>query len=182
MLVLSIVLPFTCTQAIAPDRVRHWQGMRRLRHKLRHKRCAGSQPAVRTERNVFHEERPLPGSLFLHSMGLLRLTASSSPQECRSRRTNAGPSTPFAAENAANSAQDVRINATRMTYSGNYTKPRFVVLKLPMAGSTVGNSAAVTPNHCASVAAYCELAVLGTQRPFEPESSGPPSASVGYVP
>ncbi len=60
-----------------------------------------------------------------------------------------------------------------------YTNPRLVVLKLLMAGSTVGKSAALTPNHCARVAAYCELAVLGTQRPFEPESSGPPSAKGG---
>ena len=54
-----------------------------------------------------------------------------------------------------------------------YTKPRLLLLKLPMDGSTVGRSAALTPNHCASVAAYCELAVEGTQRPLEPESSGP---------
>jgi len=60
-----------------------------------------------------------------------------------------------------------------------YTKPRLLLLKLPIDGSTVDKLAEETPNHWASVAAYCELAVEGTHRPLEPESSGPASANVG---
>src|ERR1700722_13190114 len=56
------------------------------------------------------------------------------------------------------------------------------VEKEPMLGKMVGIWALETPNHCANVAAYCAVAVVGTQRPLEPESSGPPSASVGKVP
>jgi hypothetical protein len=51
-----------------------------------------------------------------------------------------------------------------------------------MFGKIVGICAALTPNHDASVAAYCTLPVDGTHRPFVPESSGPFSASVGNVP
>jgi hypothetical protein len=65
------------------------------------------------------------------------------------------------------------------THTFLYTKPRLLLLKLPMEGRIVGRSAAATPNHWARVAAYCELAVEGTQRPLEPESSGPARARVG---
>ena len=51
-----------------------------------------------------------------------------------------------------------------------------------MLGNMVGSCAVLTPNHWARVDAYWMLAVEGTQRPFEPESSGPPSARVGNVP
>src|SRR5271155_5781995 len=51
-----------------------------------------------------------------------------------------------------------------------------------MLGKIVGIWAGVTPNHDASVAAYCTLAVDSSQRPLLPESSGPASASVGKVP
>ena len=51
-----------------------------------------------------------------------------------------------------------------------------------MLGKMVGSCAVLTPNHWARVEAYWMLAVEGTQRPFEPESSGPPSARVGNVP
>ena len=51
-----------------------------------------------------------------------------------------------------------------------------------MLGKTVASAEVGTPNHEASVAAYCTLPVEGTQRPLAPESSGPASASVGKVP
>ena|ERR1017187_2961676 len=51
-----------------------------------------------------------------------------------------------------------------------------------MFGKTSGIWAAVTPNHEASVAAYCTLPVVGTHRPFDPESSGPFNARVGNLP
>ena len=63
-----------------------------------------------------------------------------------------------------------------------YTNPRLALEKLPIFGKIAGSWAALTPNHRASVAAYCTLPVVGTQRPLVPESSGPPSASVGKVP
>ena len=66
--------------------------------------------------------------------------------------------------------------------AGPYTNPRFAVAKLPIFGKIAGICAALTPNHEASVAAYCTLPVDGTQRPLVPESSGPFSASVGNVP
>src|ERR1700722_399112 len=67
----------------------------------------------------------------------------------------------------------------RVSIDASYTNPRLLEVKFPMDGNTAGSSAALTPNHWARVAAYCELAVVGTQRPFVSESSGPPSASVG---
>src|SRR5579871_6845681 len=51
-----------------------------------------------------------------------------------------------------------------------------------MFGKMFGICVGVTPNHEASVAAYCTLLVEGSQRPLDPESSGPPSASVGNAP
>src|SRR5580700_9746167 len=51
-----------------------------------------------------------------------------------------------------------------------------------MFGKTVAIAAGETPNHEASVAAYCTLPVEGTQRPLLPESSGPARVSVGKVP
>src|ERR1700730_8268090 len=63
-----------------------------------------------------------------------------------------------------------------------YTKPRFIVGKLPIFGKIVAICDGLTPNQLASVAAYCTLPVVGTHRPFVPESSGPFKASVGNVP
>ena len=60
--------------------------------------------------------------------------------------------------------------------------PRLLVVKLATLGNTVASCAEGTPNYCARVAAYWVLPVDGTQRPLEPESSGPPSARVGKVP
>jgi hypothetical protein len=50
-----------------------------------------------------------------------------------------------------------------------------------MLGKMVGSWAEVTPNHWARVAAYWTLPVVGAQRPFEPESSGPLRTGVGKV-
>src|ERR1700738_5034207 len=63
-----------------------------------------------------------------------------------------------------------------------YTNPRFIVGKLPIFGKIVAICDGLTPNQFASVAAYCTLPVVGTHRPFVPESSGPFKASVGNVP
>ncbi len=63
-----------------------------------------------------------------------------------------------------------------------YTNPKFAEAKLPIFGNTLAICVALTPNQLASVPAYCTLAVEGTHRPFDPESSGPASASVGNVP
>ena len=60
-----------------------------------------------------------------------------------------------------------------------YTKPRLGEEKLPRVGKMVLRLAAGTPNQEARVAAYCELAVVGSHRPVAPESFGPPSARVG---
>ena len=52
-------------------------------------------------------------------------------------------------------------------------------MKLPISGKTVATSAGASPNHVASVAAYCSTAHVGIQRPRVSVSSGPPSWSVG---
>lgn len=64
--------------------------------------------------------------------------------------------------------------------------PKFEVAKRLTKGKTVEICEPDNPNQEASVAPYCSMEVVGIQRPrgFEPESvsSGPPKASVGYVP
>jgi len=56
------------------------------------------------------------------------------------------------------------------------------VVKLARLGKTEGKSVEATPNHCASVAAYWSIDVVGTHRPSPVASSGPFTASVGNVP
>jgi len=51
-----------------------------------------------------------------------------------------------------------------------------------MLGKTEASWLTGTPNHWARVLAYWTMPVLGTQRPLEPESSGPPRVRVGKVP
>ena len=62
-------------------------------------------------------------------------------------------------------------------------KPRFGVAKFLRLGNTYGVSAALSPNHEASVAAYCSTEVVGIHRPraLEPASasSGPLGTSDG---
>src|SRR5687768_10345616 len=60
-------------------------------------------------------------------------------------------------------------------------KPRSGWAKRWMLGKTVGISAALTPNHLASVAEYSSTAVVGIHRPVL-VSSGPLTASVGKLP
>ena len=60
--------------------------------------------------------------------------------------------------------------------------PRSAVSKWPMFGKTVATSLAGSPYHGASVAAYWSTEVVGMNRPWFPESSGPPRASVGQSP
>ena len=57
--------------------------------------------------------------------------------------------------------------------------PRSDVVKRPMFGNTIGRSAAATPYHDASVAAYCSTDAVGIQRPRLSVSLGPPSCSTG---
>ena len=57
--------------------------------------------------------------------------------------------------------------------------PRFDVWNLPMFGNTMGMSAALTPYHDASVAAYCSTDAVGIQRPRLSVSLGPLSCSTG---
>ena len=60
--------------------------------------------------------------------------------------------------------------------------PRSLVGKRDRFGNTDAKSAVGTPNHFASVAPYWSTDVVGIQRPRCSASSGPPSASVGYLP
>lgn len=63
-----------------------------------------------------------------------------------------------------------------------FMNPMFWVVKLARFGKTLGKSSAETPNQVASVAPYWSSDIVGIQLPRLPESSGPPSASVGKLP
>ena len=60
-----------------------------------------------------------------------------------------------------------------------YMNPRFVEENLDRVGKTVSRLPEGTPNQEARVAAYCDEAMVGTQRPLTSESLGPPSTRVG---
>ncbi|MEA2693992.1 MAG: hypothetical protein QOJ16_3379 [Acidobacteriota bacterium] len=60
--------------------------------------------------------------------------------------------------------------------------PKSGLLKRLKLGNTVAMSVEVTPNQRARVALYSSTEVVGIQRPWLPESSGPPSLKVGTLP
>ena len=60
--------------------------------------------------------------------------------------------------------------------------PRFEEEKLAILGKMLGRLAALTPNHCASVAPYCEIAVVGIKVPLVFASLSLPRTSDGKSP
>ena len=59
---------------------------------------------------------------------------------------------------------------------------RFEVEKLAILGKMLGRLAALTPNHCASVAPYCAMAVVGIKVPLVFASLSLPRTSDGKSP
>ena len=60
--------------------------------------------------------------------------------------------------------------------------PRAAAANFERLGNICATSAGLAPNHFASVAPYWSIAVVGIQRPWPPESSGPPSVRFGKRP
>ena len=67
----------------------------------------------------------------------------------------------------------------RVRLTGQLINPRFEVSNRPMLGNTIGKSAAATPYHDASVAAYCSTEAVGIHRPLLSVSLGPFSWRTG---
>jgi hypothetical protein len=67
----------------------------------------------------------------------------------------------------------VPATTTVLRLSGQLINPKFEASNRPMLGKTIGRSAAATPYHDASVAAYCSTEAVGIHRPLLSVSLGP---------